>query len=208
MNTMYPFRWFADAGDATGDVSTQHTNPSYPSTAWEPGDGATGAAEGIGIFPAYVNAALMNPGSQAPVSGSPATMNGPQQGPVAYSSYAAALPSHYLSNQPPWKSAPMQAASGGPGHGPAAQAPSGPSAATSGGCSGCSGDCKNKACGHMSPAIGLDSANDFPPLYSQPTVSQTQVADSSLWHGVSDHRPAWGASHGAQADTTVPIQGQ
>lgn len=211
MNSMYPYKWFATAGDETGDVNSQHTNPNYPSTAWQPGDGATGAIDGIGIHPAYVNSALMNPGSQAPVSASPATMNGPQQGPFAYSSYAAQLPASYLSNQPPWKSAPMQAASGGVGHGPNAQMSAAPTvnpSASSGGCSGCNGSCKHGPCSHMSPAVGLDSTNDFPPLYSQPSVSGTQVADYNLWHGVSDHRPAWGASHGAQADTTIPVQGQ
>lgn len=213
MNTMYPFKWFADSGDATGDVSTQHTNPAYPSAAWQPGDGATGALDAIGIHPAYVNAALMQPDSQTPVAGSPAVMNGPQQGPFAYSDFAAALPSRYLSNQPPWKSAPMQSVSGGVGHGPAAQTPSNApvqaaAVPVSRGCSGCGGNCKDKACGHMSPAIGLDSTNDFPPLYSQPSVNGTQIRDYNYWHGVSDHRPAWPASHGAQADMTIPVQGQ
>lgn len=209
-NTMYPFRWFSDAGDATGDVSAQHVNPMFPSAAWQPGDGATGALDAIGIYPAYVNAAVMNPGSQAPVAGSPALMNGPLQGPHAYSSYAAQLPARYLSNQPPWKSAPMQHASGGVGHGPNAQPLANSAAPVSGshGCSGCNGGCKNSACGHMSPAVGLDSTNDFPPLYSQPSVNGTQVTDYNLWHGVSDHRPSWAASHGAQSDTTHPVQGQ
>lgn len=226
----HPFHWFATAGDAGGDVSHNHANSpdgnffndgtqvsgaAHPAGAAELYPSASGAAHPIGAYAGYVNQAIQNPGSQFPLQGGPDLLNGPQQGPWAYSDYAAALPQNYLSPAPPWKNAPMQTASNNlPAsaqvavHATATNPPV--HHAPSGGC-GCGGGCgrgdKTFCKGVVHQALQLDSTNDFPPLYSHPQAHPNQVVNAHLYHAVSTHVPAWAVAQGAPSDFEQPLQG-
>ena len=134
-NTMHPYNWFASAGDPVGDVSFAHVNQhngnfwnqqggsgtptaggfsGSPGPDWYPTTGMVTTGGGAVDYtnPAYISAAMMQPGVQAPAAGSPALMMGnASTGPVAYSDYASGnLPSAYVSPMPAWKNAPMQRA--------------------------------------------------------------------------------------------------
>ena len=91
---------------------------------------------------------------------------------------------------------------------------SGSAAPASGGCAGCSGGCGGKGprssyCrGRAQQAVGLDSTNDFPPLYSHYQATQNQVVNASLYSQNSTHVPAWATAQGTAADTEIPLQGQ
>jgi len=222
---MYPFQWLATAGDATGDVNHQtvdgSTSAPAPTThnVWTPGAGATGALDGLGISPAYVNAAMMQPGNQAPVAGTPATVNGPQQGPWYTSDYTAAIPSKYIAQAPLWKNGPMRRAAAATLSVPTVPTNQSPTQllaqgglmAHGSGCAGCAGGCgseKLKQCAGAAGPVNLDKINDFPPLWSQPNVNPVDVQNQYLWDLVSNHRTGWAANHGAAADGEVPVQGQ
>ncbi|HEY6371855.1 MAG TPA: hypothetical protein VIX37_14840 [Candidatus Sulfotelmatobacter sp.] len=238
-DAMYPMNWFATAGDATGDLSHNHAyspdgnffnDLSQPSGAANPSGAASlypsaaVAALPVGAYAGYVNSALMNPGSQAPLPGGPALMMGPQQGPWSYSDYAAGIPSVYISAAPPWKSAPMQAAANAlPPAGQAAVHAGGTNppvavAPAAGGCAGCAGGCGGghgglgpgpQPCrGTTHQALSLDSTNDFAPLYSHYQANPTQVVNAGLYQAVSTHVPSWTTAQGAPGDLEQPLQGQ
>jgi hypothetical protein len=242
-NVMYPYSWLQTAGDGTGDANFQVVNqpegdffsqtsqssgPTAPALtanvvgAWSPESGMVTTGGPVdATYSGYVNAAMMNPGSQAPVVGTPALMNGdPRLGPVAYSDYASGtLPSQYLSPMPAWKSAPMQMAhqslpvnaQNAAAAAAAAQSPSGQhthAIGQTGGCAGgCSGGCGRK-CQGRNPPLGLDSTNDFLPLYAHPTANAAQVVGAHLYQNTSTKMNGWPVSQGAPADHETPVQGQ
>lgn len=238
-NVMYPYSWLATAGDSTGDSNFQVVNMPADGTlsgapnaggfsggpvvgSWFPGSGMhTTAGPVDATYSGYVNAAIMQGNSQAPVVGTPALVNGnPNNGPVAVSDYAdGTLPQQYLSPVPPWKSAPMQeaaaalppnvqqaAATAAIGAGSAGQN----THAKGGGCSGCNGGCGgNKSrCQGRNPPLGLDSTNDFQPLYSHHTANAAQVVGAHLYSTTSTKHQAWTVSQGVPSDDEAPLQGQ
>jgi hypothetical protein len=239
-NTMYPFAWFASGGDSEGDVAHNFAVPdgnfnnylSQPSGTANASGVATVepagsmATHAIGAYAGYNNAALQAPGSQAPLAGGPAIVNGPIQGPWAHSDYAASLPTQYVTAAPPWKNGPMQAAASrlnapaqnalhSTGTNPPAVLPAttatSPAATAScpGGCAGgCGGHGAKRFCkGANQPAVGLDSTSDFPPLYSRYQANRNQTVNAALYQSVSTHTPAWSVAQGVPADTEEPIQG-
>lgn len=233
-NVNHPYTWFATAGDQSGDIShnsayspdgnffndqTQVSGAANPAGAASLYPSASGAAMPVGAYAGYVNQALQHPGSQFPLQGGPDLLLGPQQGPWAYSDYAMALPTQYLSPAPPWKNGPMQTASNDlPAsaqmaiHATALNPPVQQGGAL-GGCggSGCGGGCgqgNSSFCrGRTHQALSLDSTNDFPPLYSHYQANPNQVVNARLYHAVSTHVPAWAVAQGAPSDFEQPLQG-
>jgi hypothetical protein len=239
-NVNHPFPWFATAGDQSGgDISHNHayspdgnffndsqsaSGAANPSGAAALYPSASGADLPVGAYAGMYNQALRNPGSQFPLQGGPAILQGPQQGPWTQSNYDASLPSQYTSAAPPWKNGPMQSASDAlPARAQAAvhatglnpPVQPGPSqGGCAGGC-GCGGGCggggggvKSFCRGLTHQALSLDSTNDFPPLYSHYQANPNQVVNAGLYHAVSTHVPAWAVAQGAPADLEQPLQGQ
>lgn len=211
--------FFHDPTQASGSANPSGTASLAPAGMM--------ARHAMGVYAGYAAAALQNPLSQAPLQGGPAVMSGPSQGPWAASDYAAAIPSNYISAAPPWKNGPMQhaAARMSPNaqvaiHATGQNPPISPALATTTAAAGsCPGGCGGGCGGHGrrttfcrggmkgQPATGLDSTNDFPPLYSQYQATANQTVNAALYQGVSTYTPAWTVAQGAAGDMEQPLQG-
>lgn len=77
------------------------------------------------------------------------------------------------------------------------------------GCGGGGGRKKSSPCrGTSQQAVGLDSTNDFPPLYSHYQATPNQAINAHLYGTTSTHVPAWATAHGTPGDGEQPLQGQ